>query len=237
MIEKITPIFLERIDSTTRYAKEHYAQFDAGELGVIYTSHQTHGLGTHNRAWISLPHQNLLTTFCFDYQEERYPHQYTQILSICVIELLATFGIRGQIKWPNDLIVNGKKIAGILAEPIQDHHVMLIGIGLNVNMQDTSMIDQPATSIFLENHREYDIAHVVEMLAQSFAEKINQFHQEGFSPILKIYDRHLAFVNQLVRVDGIEGYVRSISKEGFLLLEDLHYKVHCIQSGSLRHLT
>lgn len=228
----IIPILHECVDSTNRWAKENLSSFTSEGLHYVQALDQTAGRGTRGRYWHSLPNENILLTFVFTKDPALLPSLYTQMLSVAAINYLASLSISAQIKWPNDILIDDKKIAGILAEPHDDK--MLLGIGLNVNMEDFTPIDQPATSIHAQTTQKQDICKAGEMLASAFNDQLISAQEGKLPAILKKYSEALAYGDHLVTWNNLEGYIRGITPSGFLLFEDSHGTTHTVSSGTIR---
>jgi BirA family biotin operon repressor/biotin-[acetyl-CoA-carboxylase] ligase len=150
-------------------------------------------------------------------------------------------GFTPQIKWPNDVLIENKKIAGILCETVllEDKFAIILGIGLNVNMDSDIIqgIDQPATSLQLLSSQEWSLDETLQKLSTYFLEDLNKMQQKGFPPFRSYYERHLAFKGQFIKVqDGnrtIQGICQELSPEGNLIVvspSGEHIEVH---AGSL----
>lgn len=236
MIHNILPIFLETVDSTNLYAKKHIDTFDPNSLTVISTSYQTCGLGTKQRSWHSLANEDLLASFIFSYRVTPYLFQYTQIMSIALVQFLHFYALQAKIKWPNDVLIQNRKIAGILSHPIADKSMMILGVGVNINKRDVTMIDQPATSIFLELKQQISIKSALDQLSHIFLEKLNRYHEKGFEALRSEYEKALAYLHQPITWGSFNGTVKGVSKEGYLIMEDAAQQIHYITSSSLQKL-
>jgi BirA family biotin operon repressor/biotin-[acetyl-CoA-carboxylase] ligase len=170
-----------------------------------------------------------------------FVHNLGQLLSISCSKLLEHSGFTPQIKWPNDVLVENKKIAGILCEivPLEEKFAVVLGIGLNINMDsDTvSAIDQPATSLQLLSGQEWSLDETLYKLSKYFLEDLSTLQKKGFTPFHSYYEKHLAFKGQLVTVqDGnriIQGLCHELSPQGHLIIVSSsgeHVEVH---AGSL----
>lgn len=151
--------WLDVVDSTNDEAKRQILSLN--HLSVISAVHQTAGRGQRGNTWSSESGMNLTFSIVIKYGPEGYGYlaaadQFTisKIASLAVIEFLKTYSIDAKIKWPNDIYVNDKKIAGILIEHAMQGERMaysIIGIGLNTNqISFDSNLFNP-TSIRLEH--------------------------------------------------------------------------------------
>ena len=152
-------IILDTIDSTNEYAKR--IAKDVNENVLIIANNQTNGRGTHGRNWYSEEGQNILMSFLIkDINDYKSIDGITIEIGRIIHEILSNkFDLNFEIKLPNDILCNGKKICGILCESsITNNKVnyLIIGIGLNVNqIIFNEEIKDIATS--LKNELGYDI--------------------------------------------------------------------------------
>lgn len=132
----------EEITSTMDIAKE------SCQVGAIFiANHQTSGRGRFpSRQWRDIPNQNLLFTLVLPI--ELFGNRPTSLLAgLALVRILKQEGLSPQIKWPNDVLVNGAKLAGIL---VQIHNErLLLGMGINLNQEDFSGVEIQATSLRL----------------------------------------------------------------------------------------
>jgi BirA family transcriptional regulator, biotin operon repressor / biotin---[acetyl-CoA-carboxylase] ligase len=177
----------ESLTSTNDWAKNRLSDFPINALTIISTDSQTAGRGQYGRRWLSPVGKNLNASFIFFSQHEMDALLLTRIMALCAIEQLKACGIVCALKWPNDLVMAGKKIAGILSEKVQSgvSQALVIGLGLNVNvpLEWLEQIDQPATSMFAETAKKYDIQKLIVSLAENFALKLESLqirdHDKG----------------------------------------------------------
>lgn len=190
-------IHFDHIDSTNTWAKLHSDQWDPCGLTLITASTQSGGRGRFNRVWVSPPNLNIYATFCFwiPVSREDIGH-IPQVLAIAAAQTVESLGFFSKIKWPNDLLIQGKKMAGILCETILegDRRGVICGIGLNVNMppEILQQIDRPATSLFVEGDRVLEVEAVLNILKERFLDLINIFLENGFSPLFSLFEEKSA---------------------------------------------
>lgn len=151
-------IWFDEIESTNRWLAENIAQFTMSGA-VVATDHQTVGRGRYQRTWHDTPGTALLFSVMLRVQEKAHGAGFISMLpAIAVAELLRGslgLGKNVRLKWPNDVLVNGKKVAGILGQrlTVNDQSIAIVGVGINVS---TSPLDFPgdirerATSIAAE---------------------------------------------------------------------------------------
>lgn len=236
-------IHLDTIDSTNTYAKEHAAEFPKDILTCITAEEQTKGRGRFQRSWISPKGVNLYATFYFTLPKTTlHLVSLSQVMAMTLAYLLQKKGLNPKIKWPNDILLSEKKLAGILSETIfhQETVECFIGLGINVNLSADSLkqIDQPATSLQVETGKAWDRKKLLEELQEQFANDLFRFKKEGFSPFHDEFETLLALKGEKVCCfDGEktwEGICHSITKEGQLnlILED--GSMHTILSGDIK---
>lgn len=186
---KIKYLHFPSLPSTSSYALNELSCFERDELTVISVDEQPGGRGRFGRSWIAPPHCNITASFVLFVDPEVELVSLGLLLAITGAELIKKEGLMPRFKWPNDLLVSGRKIGGILAESraIDDQMGVVLGIGLNVNtpLEELKLIDQPATSLLAEKGHKYHITPLIETLATLFVEKFSRFSIEGFSPFLK----------------------------------------------------
>ena len=222
-------IRLEEIDSTNNYAKLNIDNL--ADKTVIHALRQTNGRGRLNRLWIDLGSGNLFMSVILkpsDSYNEVYSN-LTQYLSVCLCKVLENYGLEPQIKWTNDVLVNGKKIAGILSESVIQGGVfkgVIVGIGVNLNSNQSdidSIPDRIATSLNLEVGKDINMDIFKSELLEMFFKNYDEFLDEGFELIKHDYLSRNCFIGKELNVqvfDRIEtGLAKSVNDRGELVLE------------------
>ena len=179
-------IYFESIDSTNTWAKKNVEQWSQSGVTIVIADTQTAGRGRFTRTWISPPKQNIYATYCFWIETERNDVGHIpQLLALSAAQILESLGFDPKIKWPNDLLLNGKKVGGILCETIlhENKRGIICGIGLNVNMPKEMLdqIDRPATSLLAENGNLFEIKEILEKLNEQFLKNLFLFLLNDFS--------------------------------------------------------
>lgn len=214
----------ERLPSTNTFLKERVGlkkQVPSGT--VVAAREQTQGRGRREREWLSAAGENL--TFSILLREKCEPRKWpsaSMAAAIAVAETLEKEGINASLKWPNDVLVNGRKICGILSEGIPGG--IIIGIGLNINMQAADPIDQPATSILIETGTRRDVDKMLEKLLKHLSVRLDEWVQGGFSKVRKNWEANVPNIGKPVTVrDGgamRRGLLAGFGEDGELLLRD-----------------
>ncbi|MBD5402780.1 biotin--[acetyl-CoA-carboxylase] ligase [bacterium] len=219
---------LEEIDSTNNYAKMNIDSFE--DKTVIYAKRQNSGRGRLNRSWVDLGDGNLFMSIVLKPSNsfnEIYPN-ITQYLSVSLCKVLECYGLKPQIKWPNDVLIDGKKIAGILSETVMEGHLLkglVLGIGVNLNscQKDLESIENKiATSLNLEIGQDIDLNAFMAPLLNEFFANYDEFLNSGFKLIKDEYISRTCFLNKEIRVQVFNniktGVAKSINDKGELVL-------------------
>jgi BirA family biotin operon repressor/biotin-[acetyl-CoA-carboxylase] ligase len=166
-------VYFNEIDSTNIKAKE-LAQKNIEDGSIIIAEKQTLGSGRFNRKWIS-PNGGLWFTLVL--RPNLPPNEapkITQIAAAAIYKTLSDLDINISIKWPNDIILNNKKLCGILAEMKCDMdtvHYLVLGIGMNINIneKDFDEITRPiATSLKIQVNREFNRSEILANFLNNF---------------------------------------------------------------------
>jgi len=226
-------LFLHEVESTNTYAMNLLRNVNAIEGTVVYTDNQTKGKGQRGAAWVSETAQNITASVILkpNFLSIDNTFYLSKISALAVYDVLAEILDDSQydikIKWPNDILVNQKKISGILIEnnftsaSIQ-HSV--IGIGLNVNQDNFNGFEREATSLKRLSNMLYSREELLEKLCINLEKWYLKLKEGKFELIDKCYHDHLYEINKItVFMDAnqhkFNGRVKSITKMGKLLLE------------------
>lgn len=163
-------IYLDQVSSTNTYAIDMIAKINPPEGTCIYTDYQSAGRGQIGRYWHSSASKNLLTSYIF-YPKTLLAHDqfYLNMISgLAVRDVVTIYCNDVTIKWPNDIYVADKKIAGILVQNIlRGNHIKatVIGIGLNVNEASFPAEIPNPTSLILENGIQNQLSDIRQLLS------------------------------------------------------------------------
>jgi BirA family biotin operon repressor/biotin-[acetyl-CoA-carboxylase] ligase len=219
-------IFLEVIESTNTYLSEN----DFSENTIVYSFNQTSGRGRNYKKWTDFKNKNIACSFVLNDVDNNNVTWLIATSSIALIAVLKIFKIKNAwIKWPNDIYIEDKKIAGILAESkfVEGKlKKIIVGIGINVNCtkDDLSILDNKATSILVETDREIDIG--------DFFNKYRCFLEKWFylllikknvSKIKKIWFKYCKIINKKAKWINngttITGIIISIDNDGSIVFK------------------
>ncbi len=226
-----------RLPSTNTFLKERLAVENNLPSGkVIAAREQTQGRGRLDREWVSSTGENLTFSIFLrgSYDRRKLPAA-SMAAAVAVAELLEAEGLKPALKWPNDVLVNGKKICGILSEGISGG--VIVGIGLNVNMQNAEHIDQPATSVLIETGKRRDIDELLGKLLKHLSVRLDEWAQGGFFAIRKNWEVRIPNIGKSVTVrdgDAVRtGILDGFGPDGELLLRDKTGTVSAIWAGDV----
>lgn len=220
-------IFLEEVDSTNLFAKKILDNL--ADKSIIQARHQTAGRGRMQRSWIDLGGDNLFLSIVLK-PSEKFNNIYsnlTQYLSVVVCKLLEEYGLQPQIKWPNDVLIDGAKIAGILCETVmqgQSFKGLVLGIGVNLNSSNESLnlINKSATALNLLTGHEINTDEFLNKLTDRFFKDYDEFLDKGFEFFRTEYIKRACFIGKEISVqvfnDKKSGIVKDINKSGELVL-------------------
>ena len=223
--------WFDKLASTNATLRERFYQNPNLKSGMLIAAReQTAGRGRQDRKWLSAPDQNL----CFslyvqtDAELSSVP-SLTMAAALAVTEMLKTKRISAAPKWPNDILIDGKKICGILSERVEQSNPprtgILIGMGLNVNMtsEEAAQIDRPATSILIETHRATELQKALEDLFPHLEYWIDEWRQGGFQKLQQPWTEQAGPIGKALSVhDGRikkSGTLSGFGPHGELLLK------------------
>jgi len=176
-------LVFETLPSTNRWMLDNLDSLRHGD--VVRAVSQTAGTGRFQRQWLS-PGDRCLTVSVMLQPASLAPivaAQLTRVASLAVTGLLEDRGIAPQVKWPNDVLVDGRKIAGILAEREQASRSFVLGVGLNVNMVPDDFAGaellNPVTSMAIEKGSGFDVDDVCAGFIEKLAGTIDALSLEG----------------------------------------------------------
>jgi len=224
-------IYLESTPSTNAFLNEYIAKNNPHHNICAYTFKQTDGRGQIGRNWFSDVGKNITLSYLVHFKNLDVQNQFNlnMAISIAVSSFISDHITQGKvhIKWPNDIYVNDKKIAGILIQNQLKGRLIsksIIGIGINVN-QDRFPKDIPnPTSFLIEKDEEYNKLELIQGLHKHICEAVMRLElnaQSLLSTYLSSFYRINA-IHKFIRKEKnteFEGCIKGVSAEGKLLVE------------------
>lgn len=235
-------IYYDMTDSTNTQAK-HLAENGAVHGTLVVAGAQNAGRGRRGRTWESPADSAIFMSLLLRPQiKPQDASMLTLVAAMAVAKAVhQTVGIEVKIKWPNDIVLNGKKICGILTEmssEIDAINYVVIGIGMNVsNRNFPKEIAKTATSIALEGTSNVNRAQLTEAVWEQFEVYYDKFVKKSdLSDIMEEYQEYLANLNKQVRVldpkGDFSGVARGITTKGELVVES-EGAMHLVSSGEV----
>lgn len=241
-------VFLEETDSTNDDAFK-LAVNGVDEGWVVLARSQRRGKGSRGKAWSSPGGQNLyLSVVLRPKVSSEKASLLTILAALAVAETVGDYIPKGvTIKWPNDVLVSGRKISGILLEMGTDRNgerFFIVGIGINVNSTKVEIppaVADIATSLYLEIGYAVSIKDVLFKLFYRLDYWYLKYNSYGFEEIIEKFRVMCATIGKRVSVavdkKVIDGLALGIDGDGFLLVEDGEGVVRKVISGELQNDT
>lgn len=238
--------YFNRLDSTNAKAYE-LAMRGAGEGEVVIAESQAKGRGRLGRNWFSPPYLNLYLSVIL--RPDIPPHQaplITLMAAVATAEAIEKCsGLRPSIKWPNDILLKGRKAAGLLNEIRSETdrvHFVILGIGVNLNVDERMFpkeIRVIATSLKEEMGRKVSRKVFLASLLQALEKWYNIFLKEGGPVILKAWRNRARIKGRQVKItsfgEAILGTAIDVDPEGALILETKHGERKRVVAGDVEY--
>ncbi len=220
-------IYLKETDSTNNECKRQAEKGCADGLLVV-SEYQSKGKGRLGRAWSSEPSAGLYMSIVLkpEISPSEAP-QLTLIAGMAVTKAIRSItGLKVGIKWPNDVVINGKKLCGILTEmsaEIDRIKYVVTGIGVNINNSSfDAELKNKATSIYIETGKSYKRSVFADTIVNELMGYYDIFCKKGFSGLRDEYNKYCLNKGKIVRTTGknaIKGKALGVNDRGELLIE------------------
>jgi BirA family biotin operon repressor/biotin-[acetyl-CoA-carboxylase] ligase len=234
----------ESIDSTQKIA--HRLAYEGSPEGtVVIAEEQLSGRGRMDRRWHSPKSTGVWMSVILrpNIPPPKAP-QLTLITAVAVVQAIEELtGLTPQIKWPNDILMNGKKVTGILTELQADADriiSIIIGIGINVNQQLDDYPDELkniATSLSIEKGEKLSRADLIKILLGKLENLYKLYLDKGFYPIKLLWESYAVSIGKNLTARTITGSIYGkalgITDDGVLMIEDSNGKVHHVYSADI----
>lgn len=231
------------IDSTNTYLLEK-AKTSKKTL-AIFAEQQTAGRGQFNRAWISSCFsKNIALSILWHLPNE--PNKLTGlslVIGLAVVKALREYGLKGiELKWPNDILYNGKKLAGILVETRSSKsksYPVVIGIGLNLYNPTiaTDSMGQTITNIHAIQKLPPQRNRLAGLLLKNVLAILFEFQTKSFSAFIETWQKFDCLKDRFIRIqtdnDILEGIARGVNSRAQLRIE-IEGKIHSFNNGEIR---
>ncbi len=218
--------YFERLESTNVTA-ERLSRNGAGEGTLIIADEQTAGRGRKSNAWHSPPGVNLYFTLILRPQTTDLPY-LPFVAGLAVLHSLKSFGLEADLKWPNDVLVNGKKICGVLIQTSLEENILrfaVIGCGINVNETGfPAELQDVATSVATETGRSVSREIVLASFLTEFEQAYETARELGWNEFCRLLEQHSTMLRGCaVQIDQndtiIEGTTQGLDAYGGLVVQ------------------
>lgn len=238
--------FFKELDSTNNFARD-MAEKGEPHLTLIVAEKQYSGRGRLNREWFSPPGGLWLSLLLKPAVPVKSAHHFTFITGVAVAHAInKVTSLKISLKWPNDLLLNEKKLGGILTEAKTDREklkYLILGMGINVNIEHELFpeeLKEEATSLFIETTQIVERAELLGVFIEEWQKEETRYLNKGFEAILKDWRQFASILGQKIRVETskevLEGIVTDISPSGGLMLKTTTEKTIEIISGDVKKI-
>ncbi|MFD3446084.1 biotin--[acetyl-CoA-carboxylase] ligase [Microbacteriaceae bacterium 4G12] len=236
--------FEETVDSTQKIAAR-FVYEGAKEGTVIVAEEQTAGRGRLSRTWYSPKGTGIWMSIILrpEIPIQQAP-QLTLLTAVSVAQAIEKCtGLSVGIKWPNDILIGGKKAVGILTElqaETDKINAVIIGIGINVNQQKEHFapdIQNIATSLAMETGHPLNRAELMQVIFYQLEKLYKEYLANGFSVIKLLWESHAISIGKEITArtitNTLTGIAKGITEDGVLMLEDKAGIIHYIHSADI----
>ena len=223
------------------------AEDGAAEGTVVIADAQSAGKGRRGRAWSSPCGVNLYCSVVL--RPQIMPHEAPQLTFLSAVAVAraieATTALKPEIKWPNDVLIVGKKVAGLLNEMSSETdriNFVILGIGVNLNMTTDQFPDDlrhPATSLLMESGSRVVRSSFASVMLNELDKLYADFLLSGFAPVRREWQQRCNANGRQVAVsdagaDVVSGMFAGIDGDGALLVQNDEGRIERILSGDVR---
>lgn len=216
-------IQLDDVSSTKLYLRKLIKDKSINENILVSTNYQEKGRGQRSNIWESEKNMNILISFLYVHTTNNYDlFKFNMLISLAIYDFLSKYFKTGlKIKWPNDLMINNKKIAGVLVQNIESNFKSIIGVGININQKEFKNFSPQATSFSNELNKEFNRNALILELMNNFENYlINyfQFNDLKNSYMLKIY-KFKQQTNFLNKLKEFKGEIMNFNSSGEIIIK------------------
>ncbi len=236
--------YFKETESTNIIAREIASSVEEGT--VVIAESQTGGRGRLGRKWLSPEGGIWLSIILKPRIQPLYAPRITLLAGVAVAKTIRSIGLQARIKWPNDVLINGKKVCGILTEIGAEMDMVdycVVGIGIDANVDTESFPEEfreSSTSLKKELGHEINRVEFVQRLLEEFEILYLKFQNEGFPSILEEWRNMSATIGEWVKITTqtrtVYGEAIGVDNEGALILETSDGQLEKIVAGNCEHL-
>ncbi|HDR15201.1 MAG TPA: biotin--[acetyl-CoA-carboxylase] ligase [Desulfobacteraceae bacterium] len=238
-------VYLPETTSTNSVAKGIAAE-GAPEGALVVAGSQKEGRGRKGRTWFSPPGLGLYASLVLrPHLPPSEAFTFSLLSALAVADGIASLDNRlhPAVKWPNDVLIENRKVSGILIELATEADLLdyvVVGFGINVNTESfpTGLRMEP-TSLLIETGRHIPRITVLTAIIARLEHEYQRLLEKGPDPILSEWRKRCDIEGRLVSVERldkvIKGIVKSVDRDGSLILEDAQGRIHRIHSGDVAY--
>jgi BirA family transcriptional regulator, biotin operon repressor / biotin---[acetyl-CoA-carboxylase] ligase len=236
--------YIESVPSTQKIAHT-LAQEGAEEGTTVIAEEQTEGRGRLLRSWYSPKGTGIWMSIILRPQlpPQRAP-QFTLIAAVAVVQAIEEVcGLSPEIKWPNDILLNGRKVTGILTElqaEADKINSIIIGIGMNVNQSAADFPEELkslASSLALEKEEKISRVKLIQKVMEKLELYYNLYMEKGFTPLKLLWESYAISIGRQITARTITGSIHGkalgINDDGVLMIEDGEGTIHEVYSADI----
>jgi BirA family biotin operon repressor/biotin-[acetyl-CoA-carboxylase] ligase len=218
----------DRLTSTNSFLSDLIKQGAPEEGTVVIADYQDAGRGLGEHSWDSRRGENLLMSLLLfpAFLSAKWQFHLSRLASLALCDVLETQGISALIKWPNDILTEKGKIAGILIEHSITAKIIthtIIGMGLNLNQTDFPTFQVPATSLALETGRSVDVTTLGELVEDSLMSRYHDLKEGRTEKLEREYLERLFMVGLAASFEAgeenFQGRIQGVNDFGELMVE------------------
>lgn len=224
--QQINLLVLSEVDSTNQYLLEARSKLPSGT--ILFAEYQSKGRGRQQRKWLSPFGANLYCSLLWKFNKD--PSELNGLslaTGVALVNALERCGLRNlQLKWPNDLLWQYQKFAGILIEMTAETNSrteIVIGVGINVHMPNIKEINSDWIDVSTILGQKLDRNLLATYLIEELIEMVATFENKGFAPFVKSWQALDAFYDLPVKIimphSEVSGFAKGITESGEFLLQ------------------
>ncbi|MEC8306739.1 MAG: biotin--[acetyl-CoA-carboxylase] ligase [Chlamydiota bacterium] len=239
----LEPYHFPSLNSTITWAKHHLSHFTSSKLVRISADEQTQGYGQYGRPWLTARGESVAITYGMILPPKCHLTVHRlHLLSVSALDWLKSRGLNVLLRWPNDLIVEGAKLGGLIGEQIVTPQgaLLLCSLGINIHLSPSlaAQIDQPTTSLSHHIHNLPSPMEAIHAIDTRFLRALNKYAVAGFSPYYNAWKEALSpqpdeSISLKHHETTYHGITRSIHPDGGLTLTLPSGEIKTFFSGSL----
>jgi len=243
---------LDQVDSTNRYLRARAAeeQKDTRDLAaslhgsVCLTEAQSQGRGRRGRAWVTTPYHNLTLSMAWRFPSgPAFASGLSLAAGVAVLHAIEEYGVEGGgLKWPNDVLWKGRKLAGLLADVAGEAAgpcVAVLGVGINcfIHEREAARIDQPWADLQTITGAPVDRNRLAALVIRHLRAVLEDFADSGLAPYRGEWERRHLYAGRKVRLlqgeATHEGIAEGVDEHGALCVRDARGAVRKFHSGEI----